>query len=95
MNSVNRKWTLIATAIGLAAGLSAVLTSAKGDAEPAAATVPAATTMYLSGHWGSGTAQKLDEMHAKMAKDGWRFADMEVHTENSDTEGLWITYTKP
>ena len=23
-----------------------------------------------------------------------RFADMEVHTENSDTEGVWITYQK-
>ncbi len=94
MNSANRKLTIVAAAIGLAAGLSAMLASAKDDAEPVAATVPAATTVYLSGHWGTGTAKKLDEMHAKMAKGGWHFADMEVHTENSDTEGLWITYTK-
>ena len=95
MNSANWKLTITVTAIGLAAGLSALLASAKDDAEPVATNVPAATTVYLSGHWGSGTAKKLDEMHAKMARDGWHFADMEVHTENSDTEGLWITYTKP
>jgi hypothetical protein len=39
--------------------------------------------------------QKLNEMHSQMARDGWQFADMEPHTENGDTEGVWITYTKP
>ena len=34
-------------------------------------------------------------MHAKMEKDGWRFADLEAQTENGDTEGVWLTYTKP
>lgn len=95
MNNANRNLTIVATAIGLAAGLAAMLASAKDEAEPVATATPAATTIYLSGHIGSSTAKKLDEMHVKMAKDGWHFADMEVHSENSDTEGLWITYTKP
>jgi hypothetical protein len=29
-----------------------------------------------------------------MEKDGWRFANLEVHTENGDTKGAWVTYTK-
>jgi hypothetical protein len=95
MNSANRILTIIVMTTAATAGLSAALASAKDDAEPVAMAAAPATTVYLSGHVGGGTAKKLDEMHAKMAKDGWHFADMEVHTENSDTEGLWITYTKP
>jgi len=30
-----------------------------------------------------------------MEKDGWRFADLETNSENGDTEGFWLTYTKP
>ena len=46
--------------------------------------------------WGkSAGAKDVNEMHAKMEKDGWRFADLEAQTENGDTEGIWLTYTKP
>jgi hypothetical protein len=51
-------------------------------------------TVYVSAHTGNGLAKDINETHARMEAEGWRFADMEVHTENGDTEGAWITYTK-
>ncbi len=33
-------------------------------------------------------------MHAKMGAEGWRFASLAAHTENGDTEGLWVTYVR-
>jgi hypothetical protein len=82
MNSTNQKLKMAAAALGVAAGLSAMFAWA-------------ALTVHIDGHGGGGIAKKLNEMHAQMARDGWQFADMEPHTENGDTEGAWVTYTKP
>jgi hypothetical protein len=62
-------------------------------AEPPAATT--VVTVYVNAHGGGSIAKEANESHAKMEKDGWRFADLEVHAENGDTEGVWITYVKP
>ena len=51
-------------------------------------------TVHIDGHLGSGLAKKANEMHAKMETEGWRFASLAVHTENGDTEGLWVTYVR-
>ncbi len=51
-------------------------------------------TVYINAHGGSSIAKKINEMHKTMEAQGWRFADMEIHTENADTEGVWITYVK-
>jgi hypothetical protein len=51
-------------------------------------------TVYVTAHGGSAMAKKINESHVKMEAEGWRFADFEIHTENGDTEGAWITYTK-
>jgi ABC-type sugar transport system substrate-binding protein len=61
------------------------------DEKPVATTM---TTVYVTGHGGSEIARKVAELHGKMEQQGWKFADMEVHTENGDTKGAWITYTK-
>jgi len=29
-----------------------------------------------------------------MEKDGWRFADLEVYTENGDMQGIFVTYVR-
>ena len=59
--------------------------------------MPTATiTVYVGMSLGKKAGAKdVNEMHAKMEKDGWRFADLEAQTENGDTEGVWLTYTKP
>lgn len=94
MNSSNHKLRMAVAALGVAAGLSAMFAWAGGQ-EVVEAEKPAARTVHIDGHGGGSIAKKLNEMHAKMAKDGWQFADMEPHTENGDTEGAWVTYTKP
>jgi hypothetical protein len=63
-----------------------------------AADPPKATTVvtvYINAHGGNSIAKEANESHAKMEKDGWRFESLEVHGENGDTEGVWITYVKP
>ena len=55
-----------------------------------------AVTVYVGMPFGkSAGAKDVNAMHAKMEKDGWRFADLETNNENGDTEGVWLTYTKP
>ena len=51
-------------------------------------------TVYVSAHGASTMDKKVNESHAKMEAQGLRFADMELHVENSDTEGAFITYVK-
>ena len=80
---------LIATA--LAASLAA--TPAIAAEPPAGAKT---VTVYLGTSLGKKMAAKdINEMHAKMEKDGWRFVDLEAQLENGDTEGVWLTYTRP
>jgi hypothetical protein len=79
------------TAAMMATTLAAApLALAKDEPQPAATMV----TVYISGHGGSTIAKSLNESHANMEKNGWRFANLEVHTENGDTKGAWVTYTK-
>ncbi|MCU0975238.1 MAG: hypothetical protein MUC71_02860 [Steroidobacteraceae bacterium] len=51
-------------------------------------------TVYVMAHGGKEMAKDINASHAAMEAQGWRFADLEIHTENGDTEGAWITYTK-
>ncbi|MEX2150106.1 MAG: hypothetical protein WD793_07815 [Steroidobacteraceae bacterium] len=95
MNSTHQKVKLAVAALGVAAGLTALCVRAAGDQGIVEAEKPAALTVHIDGHGGGSIARKLNEMHAQMARDGWQFADMEPHIENGDTEGVWITYTKP
>lgn len=39
-------------------------------------------------------AEKMTEKHAEMALSGWRFAGMQIYTENGDLEGFYISYTR-
>ena len=79
------------TAAVMATALAAAPAALAKD-EPAPATTM--VTVYISGHGGSSIAKQVNESHAKMEAAGWRFANLEVHSENGDTEGAWVTYTK-
>jgi hypothetical protein len=39
-------------------------------------------------------AANMTRRHEEMAAQGWRFADAEPYIENSDLEGLFITYVR-
>lgn len=89
---MNTGYRNLLAAITLAAALIAAPAALAAD-EPAPT---AAVTVYVGMHYGkNGAAKDINAMHAKMEKDGWRFADLESNSENGDTEGFWLTYTKP
>jgi hypothetical protein len=75
----------------LTALVAAPPAASAADERPLAATV---VTVYVSAHTGRGVAREVNELHAKMEKDGWKFAAFAPHMENGDTEGVWVTYTK-
>ena len=51
-------------------------------------------TMWLDGKGQSSMADKLNKMHADMAAKGWKFASLEVYTEDGDMQGLFVTYVR-
>ena len=57
-------------------------------------TADSVVTVYVSAHGGKEMARKINASHVEMEAAGWRFAEVDIHTENGDTEGAWITYTK-
>ncbi len=89
MNIANRNLLVAGT-------LAAVLASAPAALAADQTAPTTAATVYISMRYGKNIAVKeMNAMHAKMEKDGWRFADLETNSENGDTEGFWLTYTKP
>ena len=81
--------SLLATVVAVAA-VTATPQALAADKQQAATVV----TVHVNAHTGSGVAKDVNELHAKMEKDGWHFASMVAHTENGDTEGVWVTYTR-
>jgi hypothetical protein len=61
------------------------------DKESAPATIK---TVFVSGHGESSMADKVNKMHAEMAAKGWKFADLDIYTENSDMQGIFVTYVR-
>jgi hypothetical protein len=51
-------------------------------------------TVYLGAHTGRGIEREINDLHGRMEREGWRFAQMVPHVENSDTEGVWVTYVR-
>ncbi|MGH8134762.1 MAG: hypothetical protein ACRER4_00305 [Steroidobacteraceae bacterium] len=81
----------------LAAATLATAMNAAPATQAAEPPMPTATvTVYVGMPLGKKAGAKdVNAMHAKMEKDGWRFADLESNNENGDTEGVWLTYTRP
>lgn len=86
MNPGAMKTLLVATLAALVAAPGAQAADEAGAAK--------VVTVYVSAHTGKGIAKDVNELHARMEQDGWKFADLEPHVENGDTEGAWVTYTK-
>lgn len=54
---------------------------------------PRAVTIYLDGSGGKKkSARRMNDLHNVMAARGWRLVGVEVHLENNDLEGWWISY---
>lgn len=68
-----------------------VSTAFAADKESAPATIK---TVFVSGHGESSMADKVNKMHAEMAAKGWKFADLDIYIENSDMQGIFVTYVR-
>jgi hypothetical protein len=53
-----------------------------------------AKTVWVDGKGQSSMASDVSKMHAKMNAEGWRFADLEVYTEDGDMKGMFVTYVR-
>ena len=51
-------------------------------------------TVWLDGKGQSSMADKVNKLHAEMAAKGWKFASLEVYTEDGDMQGLFVTYVR-
>jgi len=80
-----------AMAVAIAGGAFFVTAPQAADKTPPAQNV---TTVFVNGKGQSSFAEKLNEEHAKMEAKGWKFADLEVYTEDGDMQGAFVTYVK-
>jgi hypothetical protein len=66
-------------------------TAFAADKDSATATIK---TVFVGGHGESSMADKVNKMHAEMAAKGWKFADLDIYVENSDMQGIFVTYVR-
>jgi maltose-binding protein MalE len=77
------------TAIILTAGVFATRLQAAEEKAP-----QNTMTVWVNGKGQTGYADKLNEQHAKMEAQGWKFAGMQLYTEDGDMQGAFVTYTR-
>lgn len=53
-----------------------------------------ATTVWVDGKGQGSMASKTNKVHADMAAQGWRFADMDIYIEDGDMKGIFVTYVR-
>lgn len=83
---MNKTITGTFAALALVAGMNVALA--------ADASQSAAKTIWVDGSGQSSMADKASKKHAEMAKDGWKFQDLDVYTEDGDMKGLFVTYIR-
>jgi hypothetical protein len=54
----------------------------------------AAKTVWVDGKGQGSMADKASKSHAEMARDGWKFQDLDVYIEDGDMKGLFVTYVR-
>ena len=80
----------------LAAGVAtmAMLVVSAASAADKESTPATIKTVFVSGHGEGSMADKVNKMHAEMAAKGWKFADLDIYIENSDMQGIFVTYVR-
>jgi hypothetical protein len=53
-----------------------------------------ATTVWVDGGGQDSMAKKTNKVHAEMNAKGWRFANLDVYTEDGDMKGIFVTYVR-
>jgi hypothetical protein len=84
---------LLAAASAAAPALAAPADDARLAREQGLETV----TIHVDATFGmrkDGLARAITRAHAAFAAEGYAFADMELHVENGDVQGVFITYRR-
>lgn len=84
----------IAGAATLGIFVAAMLLGAPSrSAEQAAAAAPI-QTVWVDGKGEKAFADKVNKVHAEMAAQGWKFAELVIYTEDNDMQGAFVTYVR-
>jgi uncharacterized protein YabE (DUF348 family) len=79
--SMTKLITTVVAALAMSVGMSAAFADE-------------AQTVWVDGSGQSSMAKEATEKHAEMAKQGWKFQDLDVYTEDGDMKGLFVTYVR-
>jgi maltose-binding protein MalE len=71
--------------------LSLLTGMAAASAEDSQAT---AITVWVDGKGQKSMAEEATEKHAEMAKQGWKFQDLDVYVEDGDMKGMFVSYVR-
>lgn len=53
-----------------------------------------AITVWVDGKGQGSMANEATEKHAEMAKEGWKFQDLDVYVEDGDMKGMFVSYVR-
>jgi ABC-type amino acid transport substrate-binding protein len=92
-----KRTTAVVLAMALAGALGAASLLAPGTSAQAPAAAHDGKTVYIDiSALGRKhrAAEKMTEMHVKMAADGYVVVDVADYVENGDLQGFFVTYAK-
>jgi hypothetical protein len=88
---MNRTSTLVTVAASVLAATALFATVTHGKDAPVAQNT---TTVWVNGKGQAGFSEKVNAVHAEMEAKGWKFADLEIYTEDGDMQGAFVTYVR-
>lgn len=53
-----------------------------------------AITVWVDGKGQKSMAEEATKRHAEMAKEGWKFQDLDVYVEDGDMKGMFVSYVR-
>ena len=71
--------------------LAGINPASAADDKDASATVK---TVWVEGKGQGSMADKANRVHADMAKQGWKFMDLDIYVEDGDMKGFFVTYVR-
>lgn len=87
----------LAVLLAAAAATTPVLAAPADDARAAREQGLATVTIHVDATFGmrkDGLARAITRAHAAFAAEGYAFADLALHVENGDVQGVFITYRR-
>ncbi|MBM4221387.1 MAG: hypothetical protein FJ170_05505 [Gammaproteobacteria bacterium] len=74
--------------------ITAAVAALAMSAGMSAAFADEAQTVWVDGKGQGSMAKEATKMHGEMAKQGWKFQDLDVYIEDGDMKGMFVTYVR-